>query len=399
VLLVAAFLYLSRKKIIGTSDYTVKRTDFEYLIETKGEIQGKNNSVILLPEAFKKRDLWVNEFKIKDLVKEGTIVKTGDWVATLDMVEINRQIEENKDELARRKAELKDAAIDSAISLTSLREDIKETKFQLEYKAYELEQAKFESPAYQRKKNVEYDKSVRLLEKKRRDYELRKLELKTRMKRVEDRYLFLNYRDSILSLANEASKITSPKNGMIMYARMHGYRKIRVGDQISPWEPVIATIPDVAELISETFIEEIHITKVSIGDSVKITIDALPKKSYTGMVTQIANIGQEISGYESKVFKIVVSVNEHDSKLKPGMTSNNSISINKVFDVLTIPRECLFSDNGTKFVYLKKSGKIWKRKVITGAENDRVIIIKEGIAVKDKILTEPPNNSGSLVFK
>ena len=151
----------------GENLHKVKSGPFELSLEVKGEIQGKNAIVISLPDELKHNDLRIYQLKIKDMVEEGTAVKAGDWVATLDAAEITQQIQNNQQDLDKRRAELNDAKIDSSIQLTVLREELGEFKYDLEYKKLELEQAQYESPAYQRKKQMEYDQTVRQMEKKR----------------------------------------------------------------------------------------------------------------------------------------------------------------------------------------------------------------------------------------
>jgi multidrug efflux pump subunit AcrA (membrane-fusion protein) len=398
ILLIIILVIVGKKELTGNKIFTVKNNIFELGITAKGEIQGKNAILISLPDDLKHRDLRIHEFQIKDLIEEGRKVKKDDWIATLDIASITQQAQENNDDLERRRAEFNDAKIDSAITLTSLREELKEFKYDLEYKELELEQAKFESPAYQRKAKVAYDKTLRQMAKKRRDYELRKLDLKVRTKRIEDRYTYHLRRDSLLKRAVVAARITAPQDGMVMYARLWGGRKLKIGDYISQWNPAIANLPDMSQLVSETYVEEIHITKVETGDSVKVSIDAIPGKVFPGVISKIANIGQELSGFESKVFKVIIDLKDTDPNLKPGMTSNNNIIINHIPDVLTIPRECLFTENKQAFVYLRKSGKVWKKEVTPGIENDKEIIIQSGLEKNDKIFYSPPDNLEKIEY-
>lgn len=383
---------LGRDTITGNKTFTVKKTNFQSVITAKGEIQGKNAVFITFPDDLKHRDLWVRDFQIKDLIQEGKLVKKGDWIATLEVNNLNQQIQQNNDELERRLADLNDQKIDSTIELNSSREELKELRFDLEYRKLDLEQSKYESPAYQRKMQVAYNKTLRQIDKKRRDYVLRRIHLGTRTMRSEERYNFALYRDSLLRKAVEAATIVAPKDGMVMYARTHGSRKIRVGDNVSQWNPAIATLPDLSSLISETYVEEIHITKLHIGDSVTVTVDAIPGKNYSGTVYYIANIGQELSNFESKVFNVLIEIHDTDANLKPAMTSNNDIILNSQQNVLTIPRECLFTENGEHFVYLRKTGNIYKQLVTAGLENETEVIIESGLKEKDKILYTLPDN-------
>ncbi len=397
-LITIIILWVGQKTLSSPKSHTVKRGKFEASITVKGEIQGKNAEMIVLPENLKHRDLQIHNYIIKDLIKEGSIVKRDDWIATLDIDNINQNIQNNKEELERNLSEFTDTKIDTAIELTQMREELKEFKYDLEYRKLDMEQAKFESPAYQRKVEVAYNKTVRQIEKKRRDYELRKLHLSVRTRWREERYNYNVHRDSLLKKALVAAQIKAPNDGMVMYARYRRGRKIKIGDDVSPWNPSIAELPDLSTLVSETYIEEIHITKLTVGDSVLVKVDAVPDQTFRGFIYKIANMGQEITGFESNVFNILIELNDSDPRLKPGMSSLNTIIIQSIPNALTIPRECLFSENETSFVYLKKAGEIFKKAVTTGPENDREIIIESGLQDGDKILVSPPEETEKIVY-
>jgi multidrug resistance efflux pump len=232
----------------------------------------------------------------------------------------------------------------------------------------------------------------------KRNYALQKMNLDKNTKREEERYDYHQRVDSKLREALTATNITAPEDGMVIYARTRWNRKIRIGDEVGPWRPVIATLPDLSVLISETYIEEIDVAKISLYDSVTVTVDALPGKVFTGKISSIANIGQELRGHNAKVFFVTIELDKNNSNLLPGMTSSNHITIEKTADQITIPRKCLFSEKGTQFVYLKEEGKIQKKKVKTGQENDEAVVITEGLGEKDRILLMPPENADEIKF-
>jgi multidrug efflux pump subunit AcrA (membrane-fusion protein) len=394
----SVLIVVAKSGLTSANLHTVQSGSFELAINIKGEVQGKNAIVINLPDELKKRELRIHGLKIKDMVQEGTIVKKGEWVATLDAGTINQRIQSNNQELTKYRAELNDAKIDSAIQLTKLREELQEFKYDLEYEELELEQAKYESPAYQRKKQVEFNKIIRQMEKKRRDYELKKIDLKRRTRRTEDRFKRYSRSDSLFKAGLKACRVKAPKDGMVMYAKLWGGRKLRIGDEISPWNPIIATLPDMSVLVSETYVPEIDITKIAVGDSVEINIDALPNKKYSGVISKIANIGQELQGFDSKVFKVLIDMNENGEEIKPSMTTDNKIILKNYAEVIKIPREYLFSANGETFVYLKKDGKIWKRKIVAGLENEEETVITSGLQKKDRIYTLIPEEVENITF-
>lgn len=398
-ILIAGFvLWAIRQSQEVHSTFLVRKTTFDRFIETKGEIHGKNALFITLDDIFKDNELRLSALKIKDMVPEGTILKKGDWVATLDQASITQRIQENRDETERRLAFFNDAKIDSTITLTNMRLRIIELQYDLRYNELDLEQSQFESPAYQRRIQTAYNQKVRQIDRAKRDYELRRIDLGNRLRRFEDRYNSAVSVDERLQLALEASTINSPQAGMVIYARVRGNRKIRVGDEVGPWRPEIASIPDLSVLVSETYVEEIDISKISIGDSVQITVDALPGERVRGNITQIANVGQELSGYESKVFAVTIELSDRNTKLLPGMTSTNQIIQERIPQQLIIPKSSLYADENRSYVYIKKSGKVYKQLVETGSENSEFIIVTKGLDERDRILVSPPENSASLAY-
>jgi len=397
IVLAGISLWLVRQTQESHSTYVVRKGTFEKYIETKGEIHGKNALFITLDDIFKNYELGIRDLKIKDMVPEGTIVKKGDWVATLDQASINQRIQEIREEIDRRLAYLNDAIIDSTISLTTMRQRISELQFDLQYSELDLEQSQYESPAYQRRIQTAYNQKVRQIDRAKRDYELRRIDQSNRLRRYEERYNQYLKIDESLGIAIEACNIKAPQDGMVVYARVRG-RKIRIGDEVSPWRPEIASIPDLSVLVSETYVEEIDIARISVGDSVLISVDATPGEIFPATILRIANVGQDLAGFESKVFAVTIELAESNRKLLPGMTSTNQIIQERIPQQLSIPRISLFADDNQCFVYLKRAGKVWKRAVETGAENDDYIVITSGLEERDRILTKPPVNTETLAF-
>ncbi len=182
---------------------------------------------------------------------------------------------------------------------------------------------------------------------------------------------------------------------MIIYGRTFGRggsRKLTVGSWVSRQNPVIATLPDLSVLVSETYVEEIYISKIKVGDSARVVIDALKHQEKTGVISNISNVGQEMTGFESKVFKVNIRIASDNNRIKPAMTTSNEIIISKEPNVLVIPRAALFSDGPERYVYLKEFSGVSIRKVTCGNQSDKFAVIKNGLKEGDKILLNKPVN-------
>jgi multidrug efflux pump subunit AcrA (membrane-fusion protein) len=376
-----------------TNIYKVKRDKFEAFIPCKGEIQSEKAVLINYPEVLGDLSLGIYQAQIKDLVPEGTLVKKGDFVATLDQGRIKQLSEAAADHLRRELSDFNASKLDSAITLSDMRDELEQLEFDLNYKKIDLEQSMFDSPATQRRAQIAYDRTSRLIESKKRTYLMRHSEMKLRTERSERHVKELQEQSTKYQQAMIATRVTAPGDGMILYVRKWGGRKTKVDDWVSFWDPIIATLPELSSMVSETYIEEIYISKLKVGDSVRVYVDALKNKEILGYVSNISNIGQEMPGFDSNVFKVFVKLKGDISKLKPSMTTNNEIIMEKLENVITIPLNCLFTENEKQFVYIKQSGKISRRNVTIEERNDKSVVIKSGLKENDLILTSRPKNA------
>ncbi len=375
--------------------YKVKRENFEALITCKGEIQSEKAVLITIPDIFGDRNLEIYDSKITDLIPEGSIVKKGDYVALLDQGRIKELKETNMEALKKVAFNFNDAKIDSAVDLVALRDGIEQFGFDVENKKVELEQSVYESPAFQRKAQMAYERALRQLEDKRRAYQMNRNSLRIRLTRSETFMNKLIDKDKKYQVAFDAARITAPQDGMLIYGRTYGRggsRKLTINSWVSMQSPVIATLPNLSVLVSETFVEEIYISKIKVGDSARVYIDALKNLPKIGVISNISNVGQEMTGFDSKVFKVNIRISSEKTRIKPAMTTNNEIIISREQNVIVIPRSALIIEDGKQYVYFRELGKTSVREVVAGSQNDKLVVIKKGLKEGDKILLSRPEN-------
>jgi hypothetical protein len=146
---------------------------------------------------------------------------------------------------------------------------------------------------------------------------------------------------------------------------------------VNPFDRVIATLPDLTTMISKTYVSEIEVNKVKNGQKVTMTIDALPGKSWTGTVYNVANIGEQLENSDAKMFEVLIRVDGVNTTLRPAMTTYNKIIISSFDNVVYIPTECVHTGtDGIPFVYKKNKT---RQVVVLGEMNEKNIIIKQGL--------------------
>lgn len=370
--------------------YKIKRGNLEVIVSSKGEINGEKYTEINLPEAICNEELRVYQLKITDVILEGKEVKKGDYIAKVDEGMFGNMMQDVVKQKEVMDADMRNALIDSAVSLNARREDIANAKLDLDYLKIDLEQSKFESQAYQRKTQMQYEKGEIRVEKLKRDYQLEKNRLKMRVGRFKDRVDYYQSRIDKYKEALAATTINAPEDGILMFAKDRSGKSYGKDSEIDIWRPLIATLPDMSVVVTETYIKEIDISKINLNDSVRITIEALPDKVFWGKVVRIATIGEDHQDFDMKAFKIVIRFEKSDPDMKPGMSCNNEIIIDSYTDKLIVPLKAIFPKNGKKIVYLKHGGDVSEQEIVTVAENEEFAVVENNVKEGDVVLLYQP---------
>lgn len=377
----------------------VVQGDFEINVVTTGEIRAKHQTDIDAPgPEMREAGLW-NGTKIQDLVPEGSVVKAGDFVASLDKSALMTKLQEVSLEYDKKSSELKQARLDTAITLRDARDELLNLKSGMEEAKLELDQSAYEAPAIQRQKQL-------ALEKAERNYEQKKINYKTKVEQSATKvaiiYADLQKAENSLNRVStlmQKMEIRAPEDGMVIYVKNWNGKKKGVGSTVSPWESAVATLPDLREMQVLTYVNEVDIRKIKTGQAVKINLDAEPEKKLDGVVVQVANIGEQRPNQDSKVFEVVIDVLTQDSTLRPSMTTSNSIQIDVYKDVLSVPLEAINTHKNHSFVWVKDGGSLKKQEVIVAAVNDMAAVIYAGAEAKSTVyLTSPADTTGEQLI-
>ncbi len=381
--------FFSRTKSSGieTIKVPVKFGKFQINVTTTGELEAKNSEKILGPSNLRTVRIW--QLTIEDIIPDGTVVDSGEYVATLDRTELSNRIKDVETDLEKLESQYIKTQFDTAMELRNARNELINLEYNLEEINIELEQSIYEPPSTIRQIKISLDKAQRSLEQATSNYILKYKKAKATMQEVAATKTKTerNYQQMLDVLAQFTVK--APKSGMVIYRRGWDGKKQAVGSQISAWDPVVATLPNLKEMISKTYVNEIDISKVKEGQKVEIGIDAFPEKSYTGIVNEVANIGEQMRNSNAKVFEVTIEVNEYDSILRPAMTTKNTIITDIIDSVLFIPIESIHNNDSLSFVYTSNS----KKHVITGKSNENEIIIRAGLEKDEKIFLAAPENA------
>lgn len=375
-------------------DYTVEKGKLDFYVYATGNLEAEQSTNVDAPKSVFNRELRIYEIAITELVAEGTLVDSGDYIASLDQNLVQENLTKAEEEMELAYNSYLDAQMDSNLTLNNSRDAIITAEESVEERELILAESKYESPATIQKSKMDKEKALRKLAQEKQSYELQKRKSSTQVKQQEIDYQRKKMRvESLIAVKNDII-ITAPQKGMVIYYNTR--RSVRtVGSTVSSYSPTIATLPDMSTMISVAYVNEIDVSHVKANQSVKLSVDAFPNKILEGKVVSIANIGKVVSGSDAKVFEVIIKVLSSDKELRPAMTTNNTILTASHEDVVIVPTETIFSNDTLNYVF-NTNKRMTKQVVRLGDQNENFTIIEEGVKEGDRLLWVSPENEEEL---
>lgn len=362
---------------------------FEVVVATTGELKAKNSIDINGPVGARKAGIY--QLKISRLVPEGSVVRPGDFVAELDKSEIVGKLKEVEINLQKFQSQFTQAKLDSTLTLAQARDELINLKYAMEQRKLEKEESIYESPSTKRQAEIEFEKAERAYVQAQANYNTKVKQAEAKMRESEADLFKEQQKMADFQEVLGQFTILAPEPGMVIYAREWDGKKRVVGSTVSPWQPTVATLPDLSQMESVTYVNEVDIQKVRSGQSVRVSLDADPDRKLTGKVTQVANIGEQRPNSDSKVFEVKILISEEDSTLRPAMTTSNEIVISTIENSLYIPLETVHTvDDSVTYVFKRDGKSITKQEVKLGIENDNFVVVEKGLSAEDELYLSVP---------
>lgn len=199
------------------------------------------------------------------------------------------------------------------------------------------------------------------------------------------------------------TKIISPVNGIVVT------RNIDVGQTVAAsfQTPTLFLVAqDLTKMQIDTNVAEADIGKIKLNQKVEYTLDGYPDLTFNGKVKQIRITPTTVQNVVT--YDVVISVDNKDLKLKPGMTANVSIITSQKEHILSVPDAALrftpnkdddapkYKEQGLWILENKEPKRISIKTGISDGDNTEIISgrIKEGEKVIVDVIEKPKQSRG-----
>jgi HlyD family secretion protein len=329
---VAANIWYRRDSGLSVTAEALRNRDLEAIVSASGKIQPKRQVNVSANTTGRVTRL---------AVEEGEYVKSGQFLLEIDPRQLEGQLQ---------RGEASVAAAQSA--LLSARTAVEQGRANLDLARQNL----------RRQEDLwkEGLTTKESLERAQNDVTIREADLKTRLQDIEtNEQRILQEQASLSTTRYNLNQviIAAPMDGLVTRRSIEEGETAVVGTMNNAGS-VLLTIADMSVLEAEVEVDETEIPSVSVGQEARVTIDAVPDRTFRGRVTEIGNspiqTGTQTTGQrQATTFKVVVTLEEEVPDVRPGFTCTAEITTAMRKNVVSVPiqaltvREMLFDDAGT----------------------------------------------------
>jgi len=317
----------------------------------------------------------------------GDYVNKGQVIAELEKDELNASVEQRKAELNRALANLSAEGVLGPLEIEKLEaeRDRLISIRDLDEREYERQKTLF-SDKLTSQKILDQAREELLIATKDLEASSTALKLanntfKENLKQLKTEVESASSAVKIVEAKLSYATLRAPISGIIASVSTQEGETVAVGLST----PTFVTIIDLERLQVETYVDEVDIGKIEIGQKATFSVEAFPSIDIDGEVDAIypkAILRENVVFYSV----VVKSLNSQQVILRPEMTANVSIFLQPRKNVLCVPVTSMIKSGGSNFVFLLKKGKPVRQEVQIGQKLGRFIEIINGLEEGDEVL-------------
>jgi HlyD family secretion protein len=418
---VAANVYFRREQGITVTTEAIRARDLEALVSASGKVQPKRRVNISAQRPGRVTRL---------AVEEGERVRSGQFLLEIDPRSLEGQVQRGEAGVAAAQSSLAQARVGVEQSRATL--ESSQAALELSRQNLKRQQDLWKDGLTTRESLDRAENEVTVREA---EIKVREQDIKARLQELQTREQQIKQEQAGLATTRydlNQVMIVAPMDGIVTRRNIEEGETAVVGTMNNAGT-VLLEIADMSVIEAEVEVDETDIPTVSLGQEAKVSIDAVPDRTFKGRVTEIGNspiqAAQNTGQRQATTFKVVITLEEEVPDIRPGFTCTAEITTASRKNVVSVPiqaltvRELLFDAQNkmvredtsrrrrgtsveptvsasnepppghtrkeTEGVFLLREGKAVFTPVKTGIAGERYFEVLDGIQANDQVITGP----------
>ena len=370
----------------------VQKGEFVDYVQVRAQTSARRSMTITAP--YQSGDL-----QIIKLAQNGSEVKKGEVVTQFDATTMKQSLAQDESTLKSSDAEIKQAKAQANLKEEQDLTDVMKARYEAEKAKLDASQQEIVSKIAGAEAELKLSDAESKLQdaeaKLKSDQDADKADIESKQqKREQAVYDVQQAQRSLDSLT-----LRAPSDGMMTLmpnwrasGPFGGSAPFKAGDRAWPGAG-IAELPDLSTMEIAGRIDETQRGRVQVGQTATVHIDAIPDKDFSAKVERISEIASMdfTSGWPfPRNFSITFSLASSDPRLRPGMTANVRIAVDRVPNGIIIPSEAMFHKSGQSVAYVILGSKFEERPIVVARRSGDQLLIEKGLEAGERVALRDP---------
>jgi len=368
--------------------FEVKREDFVDTVQFRGEVKAMKSVTVSAPAD-------VGELQILKIASNGAQVKKGDVVVEFDKSKTEQDLKQDASVLKSAQAEIEQARAQARLleeeDLTAV------SKAQYDVVVAKLEAGKQEivSKIEGGEANLKVtDAEQKLKEtdaKLKADRAANKAAIDAKIEASKKATYDLERAQHALSTMT----LLAPSSGIINLVTVWhggGVSAFKPGERVWSGAP-IAEFPDASTLRVSARVDEAERGRLAVHQHAAVQLDAISDRQFTGNLEQIGTIATTdfTAGWPiPRNFDLQITLDQNEPRLRPGMTSQVTVVVDRIPNAIAIPLQASFQRSGHTVVYVVEGSKYEERAIEVSRRSHDRVLVNAGLQPGDRVALQDP---------
>lgn len=371
----------------------VKRGEFVDYVQVRGQVSATKSMTVAAP--FEAGE----DLQIISLAKNGAQVKQGEVVVRFDATKFEQDLAQNRSALRAADAEIEQTRAQARMKEEQDLTDKMKAKFDLESAKLDASKQEIVSKIEGQEAELKVADAAQKLheteEKLKADQAADTADIEAK-KQKRDKTLY-DVQKAERSVA--VLTLKAPSEGLVTL--MHNWRaggffgnspEFKEGDRAWPGAAILE-LPDLSTLQVEARIDETDRGRINLAQTASVRVDAVPDREFAGEVGRISPLASiDFSGGWPfpRNFKLELSLDQTDPRLRPGMSATARLAVDRVPSAILIPTEASFEKSGQTVAYVLRGSKFEERVIQVGRRSEGQLLVTSGVTPGERVATKDP---------
>jgi HlyD family secretion protein len=368
----------------------VERRDFVHRVRAEGVLAPTRATTIAVPTQVRRAA------RIAWRADDGVRVEEGDVVVRFDPLEMERELDKGRADLAQSRLQESKAGaqsddrsrgVERERAVAELELDVAERYLKTDdsvFSRHEIIESQIDGDLAATRKQQATELAGIHQQLSRTETELAAIE----RRRAEQR--IAQAREALAGL-----EVRAPHGGLLTWSRDWRGELPEVGQQVWGGQP-LAEIPSLERMKAEVYVLEADAGGLAPGLPAVVRVEAHPERAIAATVARVDAVAKSpYRGTPMQYFGVELELDEdaagQAAGLRPGQRVTATLVLERREGALVIPRQALMTDRDEPYVWVRDGGGFVVREIETGAQSAALVVVDGGLEEGEVVALEPPN--------